>query len=458
VQSEELFEPGEYLDAGRPGFFSVLARPHGQAHQESFELRHLPTVVNGLNPFIDTWITQAVFNGPNRRAVNLRDVGLMFADLDTYRAAGLKGKTPEEQAALLCLFCGQEGIPAPSIILFSGRGLQAKWLLSSAVDAVSIFEWNQAQTALVRLLEPFAADTKAKDVSRVLRVDRTINTKSGERVRVVHVTGGIEGCPARYDFEELRALLVKENAQTEPREARRQGSARPALALPHELNLRRLNWYRLYDLRDLWTRRGGVREGSRELTLFWELCFLVRAEPGKASDLWREAESIGSQIDPDWFAKEITEGTFSTLYRKAQEARHGLVVEYHGRLYPPMYTPRNQTLIDLFHITPEEEKGLRTIISHAEKYRRKVEKRRAAGVKPITEALSRTRPWEAEGISRATWYRLHPENETTVSLLLGVDPRGEHIAPQRGEGHTEKRGSKKGIGGNPGGRVRRTHE
>jgi hypothetical protein len=364
-------------------------------------------VVGGLNPFIDTWITQAIFNGPNRRAVNLRDVGLLFADLDTYRAEGLRGKTPEEQAALLCLFCAQEGLPAPSIVLFSGRGLQAKWLLTSAVPAVSIFEWNQTQLALVELLEPFAADRQARDVSRVLRVDRTTNTKSGERVRVVHITGGIEACPARYDFAELRALLVKEQTATAPREVLRQASARPALALPHELNLRRLNWFRLYDLRDLWTMRGGVSEGFRELTLFWELCFLVRAEPGKASDLWKEAEALGSQIDGAWFQEEIRRSTFSTLYRKAQEARHGLAVTFHGKEYPPLYTPRNQTLLDLFRIIPEEERRLRTIISHAEKYRRRIEKRRAEGMQERPDRSGK--PWEAEGVSRRTWYRRHPE-------------------------------------------------
>jgi len=328
MTGSELFEPSEYLqEQGRPGYFSILAKPSGQARQESYELQYLPAVVKALNPFIDTWITQAVFRGPNRRAVNLRDVGLLFADLDTYRAEGLRGKTPEEQVALLCLFCGQEGIPAPSIVLYSGRGLQAKWLLTGALGPVSLFEWNQAQLALVRLLEPFAADMAARDVSRVLRVDRTVNTKSGERVRVVYVTGGIEDCPARYDFEDLRALLVRGQTETAPREERKQTKDRPALALPHELNLRRLNWFRLYDLRDLWALRGGVREGSRELTLFWELCFLLRAEPGKVSDLWSEAETLAAQIDSsdkDFYKRS----DLSTLYRKAQEARNGQVVAF----------------------------------------------------------------------------------------------------------------------------------
>ena len=99
----ELFEPGEYLDQRGPGYFSILAKQDGKAQQASYELRFLPGIVRGLNPQIDTWITQAVFDRPNRRAVNLRSVGLLFADLDTYHRSGLVDKTPEEQTALLLI-------------------------------------------------------------------------------------------------------------------------------------------------------------------------------------------------------------------------------------------------------------------------------------------------------------------------------------------------------------------
>jgi hypothetical protein len=411
----ELFEPGEYLDTRRPGYFSICGRPEGIWRQTSYELSNLPAVVNGVNPFIDTWITQAVFNGPNRRAVNLRDVGLLFADLDTYHRPDLARMIPEAQASRLCAFCSAEGIPEPSIVLYSGRGLQAKWLLTSALGPAALMEWEAAERALVRLLESFAADQAAKDVSRVLRLDRTTNTKSGERVRVVHVTGGTENCPARYDFTELWALLGAQEIQSSPREERRKAadrassalSSRLILSLPQETALRRLNWCRLYDLRDLCAMRGGAREGWRELALFWCLNFLLRAAPGKACDLWKEAETLAAQIAPG--ERFYRDSDLSTLYRKAQSVSNGEGVTYNGRTYPALYTPRNQTLLDVFRITPAEERGLRTIISQAEQVRRQREKRRAAGIRPRQEyeadSLSRLRPWEELGMSRAWWYR-----------------------------------------------------
>ena len=152
----ELFEPAEYLEQrGRPGWFATLIRRDGRTRQDTYQLTDLPAVVAGLYPDVDTWITQATFRSRNRRAVNLRDVGLLFSDLDTYHSEGLANRAPEEQAELLVAYCTNEGLAAPSIVLFSGRGLQAKWLLTEAQGPIRLFEWNQAQLALTKLLTPF---------------------------------------------------------------------------------------------------------------------------------------------------------------------------------------------------------------------------------------------------------------------------------------------------------------
>ena len=148
------------------------------------------------------------------------------------------------------------------------------------------------------------------------------------------------------------------------------------------MSFQRLNWFRLYDIRDLWNLRGGVPEGFRETTLFWELNFLLRAEPVRSNEIWKEAETLAANIDtaPGWYHNS----DLSTVYRKAKELMNGAGIEYNGRKYPPLYTPRNQTLINIFQITADEEQKLRTIISSDERVRRQRERRRAAGVKPRT--------------------------------------------------------------------------
>ncbi len=417
MKSDELFEPGEYLDKRGPGFFTVASKPRGRWSETGYPLSLLPAVVAVVDPDIDTYISQATFNQKNRRAVNLDHVGLLFSDLDTYHVSGLRNKTPEAQAVELAAFCRTEGIPVPSLVLFSGRGLQPKWLLTDALDAISLYEWNAAQLALCKLLEPFAADRNARDVSRVLRLEQTVNTKSGEVARVVYTSSGSEDCLARYDFTEIAENLTVRFPEPKPQPKPQQQQIRPVL-LARDFTFQRLNWYRLYDLRTLWELRGGVPEGYRETTLFWEINFLLRAQPGKVADLWAEAEAIAAQIDKaaGWYQNS----DLSTIYRKAKDLRDGKTVEHNGRQYPPLYTPRNQTLLEIFKITPDEERKLRTIISKDEKVRRRREKRRAEGVK-VRTSFGDVKPWETEGISRATWYRQNPLRRNDLSLEGGRD-------------------------------------
>jgi hypothetical protein len=74
------------------------------------------------------------------------------------------------------------------------------------------------------------------------------------------------------------------------------------------------------------------------------------------------------------------------------------------------------------HVSDFERKALRlwTVgafdVPKAERMKRRKEKRRLAdqarrqarGAKPHKRSISRTKPWETEGISRRTWYRRHP--------------------------------------------------
>ena len=138
----------------------------------------MPTVLNLIDKSRDTWLTQAEFIRPNRRVVNLARVGLLFADLDTYRTPWATGRTPEQLAASVLYFCAQEGIPTPSMLIFSGRGIQAKWLLDGTIPRQALPRWNACQKYLIDRLRPVGADVAAKDASRVLRLVETVNSKA----------------------------------------------------------------------------------------------------------------------------------------------------------------------------------------------------------------------------------------------------------------------------------------
>jgi hypothetical protein len=409
-----------YHDSKRSGFFSLLVDVRGDKRQSSHRLADMHTVLNLVDKTRDTWMSQAEFIRPNRRVVNLSRLGLLFADLDTYRVPGLAGRLPEALAASVVYFCAEEGVPAPSMLIYSGRGIQAKWLLEGTIPRQALPRWNACQRYLMDRLAHIGADPMAKDASRVLRTVETVNSKSGEVCRVVHVQSGTDGQPIRYNFECLAEALLPTARWTI--EQQRQGRMERAKKKPFHLlpggkadNLRgfsgrELAWHRLEDLRKLDELRGGVNEGSRMQHLFWRLNFLLLSGATNSKQMYHEAAALARELDPKWSScsKELM-----TLFRKAKDYEAGEKVNFGGKTYAPLYTPKNDTLINLFRITTDEQRQLKTIISSEmalERDRKRHEvRRRAAGAMDRhtyeSTSMSRQKPWEALGMSRASWYR-----------------------------------------------------
>ncbi|HCD9749794.1 TPA: replication protein [Pseudomonas aeruginosa] len=381
-EEAELFH-----DHQRSGFFALLVQFPDEKRQSSYRLTDMPAVLEMVDPTRDTWISQAEFFRRNRRVVNLSRIGLLFVDLDTYRQPWAQGRTPEQLASAVLYHCHADGIPAPSLIVFSGRGLQAKWLLDGCLPRAALPRWNACQRFLISRLEVLGADPAARDASRVLRLVNTVNSRSGEICRVVHVENGLDGQPVRYSFEYMAEMLLPtarwdieamKQAQLDRRQLKllagnKTGNLRT-------FNARQLAWDRLEDLRKLAEMRGGVNEGERMQHLFWQLNFLLLSGVVHSTQLYHEAAALARQLDPRW---SYSSAELMTLYAKAKAYNAGDRVEFGGRMHVPLYTPRNDTLIDLLQITPDEQKHLRTIISkHVAQARdraRQESRRRAAG-------------------------------------------------------------------------------
>jgi hypothetical protein len=402
-------EASFYHDPGKFGFFSLLVADGHTKRQNSYRLSQMPVVLSLLDPRRDTWLSQAEFLKPTRRVVNLARIGLLFADLDTYRKPWAQGRSPKQQTEVLLYHCDTEGLPRPSLVIFSGRGLQAKWFLDGTLPRRALPRWTACQRHLIDRLAPLGADPAAKDASRVLRLVETVNTKSGEICRVIHVEEGPDGEPIRYDFEYLAEVLLPLarcdiEADRKARADRCQFKRLPGGKTSglRRFNGRQLAWDRLEDLRTLAELRGGVQEGQRMLHLFWRLNFLLLSGVTHSSQMYHEAVALAREIDPRWTYRSAE---LMTLYAKAKAFEAGEVVEFNGKKYPPLYTPKNDTLINLFCITDDEQRHLKTIISAdiaRERDRERDERRRrAAGAKAHSSEQDRAtaRLMRAKGMS-----------------------------------------------------------
>lgn len=444
-------EAQTYHDSGRSGFFSLLVDVRGDKRQSSHRLVDMPTVLSLVDKTRDTWVSQAEFIRPNRRVVNLSRLGLLFVDLDTYRVPALTGRKPDELAASALYFCADEGLPAPSLLIYSGRGIQAKWLLEGTIPRQALPRWNACQRYLVDRLAHIGADPMAKDASRVLRTVETVNSKSGEVCRVVHVQNDNDGQPVRYNFEYLAEALLPAARwtieQQRVEQAERRATKKPFLLVPggkadnlRGFSGRQLAWDRLEDLRKLAELRGGVSEGNRMQHLFWRLNFLLLSGATNSKQMYHEAAALARELDPQWNSRSKE---LMTLFSKAKAYEAGEKVSFGGKEFAPLYTPKNDTLINLFEITSDEQRQLKTIINRdvalERDRKRKEARRRAAGAVDRqtyeSTSLSRQKPWEALGMSRASWYRAGKpapaENETSPCVLQAEAPaEGENTVRQ----------------------------
>ena len=377
-----LDEAQTYHDTSRYGTFSILRDDPRLKRkvQRTYPLSELAQVIDSLDPNHDTWISQGEFRGFNRRVVNLLRTGVIFADLDYYHTP-FSSYSPDAMAWAVVQRCHDEGLPIPSIILFSGRGLQVKWLLDEPIPGRALPRWNAVQKALGAALADMGADPSARDASRVLRLVGTVNTKTNEFTRVVYVNGSMHA-PTPYGFDQFADSvlpLTRDELQQkrEDRQARRErltlvegGRQGPLKGLHGG----QLSWDRLHDLKRLAELRGGIQEGARMTFLLWQMNFAFLSGQIHPSQSWYEAKSLAASIDPSW---SVPHGDLSTLYAKAKAHQRGERIELNGREYTPLYTPKSQTLIDIFKITGDEERQLRTIVSESESLRRHREREKA---------------------------------------------------------------------------------
>ncbi|MDC8771725.1 hypothetical protein [Roseateles albus] len=458
--NECIEEALDYHDPNRPGFVSVMEKQaDGQMRQSSFKLVDLPgRLVQLRESGRDAFIGQNEFWKPNRQAINVWRMTTQFVDLDTYNVPDLAWRLPETQRDMLLQFIDDEGLPPPSVILFSGRGLQVKWHLAGALPPRrAVPRWQVVQDELCRRFTKFGSDIKARDVSRVLRVAGTVNTKSGELVRILYrgnvcAMGGerMANGGVGYDFDllanevlpcsrvELAANAesrVRLQEEGEAESARRRDAVRERLAVVDGGNsatrkksssakglvATQLAWDRLEDLRSLSELRGwtstGAPAGRRDMMMFLSACFL--ADSRLCIDINPQLKSLASEFAPTWTVAELASCT-STALSRAAAAERGEKVLFGGAEVCPRYRFKNSTLVNLLDISPYEQRQLQTIFGPDEVRRRdrerKARQRLEAGCESREAYLARA----AEAAIKARSLKANGFTRSQIAAALGV--------------------------------------
>jgi DNA-binding CsgD family transcriptional regulator len=361
---------------------------------------------------LNVWISMGEFSKPNRRIVNLTRMGLCFLDLDTYKSEA-KDWPREQVIAKIHELCRSAGIPSPSLIVFSGRGYQIKWVLSSYLPRDALPRWNVVQGLLLKLFEPLGADPAAKDAARILRLVGTTNLKSGNLVEVVYHQGRSLDTTPSVDFEQLSNALLPLDRQRKPTAKskakatthgplRLVSSSADAKKLWRGIHTGRLALARLDDLRKLAALRGGIGEGMRNTYLLVVACQMALCGMIYPARFTKEVRSLQAEIskDPQWLRDTSLLGS---LQARVDAHNRGEKIEYNGKEVTPIYTYRTSTIINLLSITRAEQEQLKTLISSDLATERDTlrtrAKRRAAGVKERSEYLAGIQDKHAQAVA-----------------------------------------------------------
>lgn len=436
-------EISNYLDDSRSGYYAIGTKQRdGKFHQKLLPLHTMPYIIDqhtkGFERFNnqhgknDVWISQAVFAGWQnsngqlvsfRRKSTLASIATLFVDIDYYKNPALASKRPETIRDMILEKCTALGIPTPSIILDSGQGLQAKWF-HEPLPRKALPRWEAAEQHLVKLFDNLGADLAVRDATRILRVLHTVNQKTGKLVRVLHADSAEKHtfndlCDKLlpYTQEQIRDFRSASKDARKEKLSSQQKSAVINFNSIQGFSTRTLNWSRFTDLQMLLKLRNyDMGEGLREPLSFYLANQYALCHQKQYADphIYQEILRLVKDTHPGVTHARAQEKA-QRLLRLMKRASEGGVVKYAGKEYTPLYTPKNETLIDLFEISSDEMKSMSTIISPSEKKKRnaqlKKELRREAGAISredyLANAVSNTKPWEELGISRATWYRKH---------------------------------------------------
>ena len=246
-------------------------------------------------------------------------------------------------------------VPEPTMVNCSGNGIHMYWVINPVSYKGNLEKWKAMQEYIYSLFVRFGADYKVSvDNVRLLRVPGTINKKDSGTTQAYNISfSGIT-----YDLEELLQqydVQYKKVVKFEPKkeENRKLKAASGRNSRPYFI-FSGLYRKRARDLETLLLKHRDYAGSGRENILFlyrYYQCHVYQDER-KALELTQE---LNSKLQNPLSREEVTNATVS-----GQKYYNGTQLNW-----------TNAKLIEFLNITDTEMGDMCTLISHAEKTKRK---------------------------------------------------------------------------------------
>jgi len=180
----------------------------------------------------------------------------------------------------------------------------------------------------------------------------------------------------------------------------------------------------------------------------WLIAWLWHYQSAKDDPIWALIEAARVMWRPNRpISREeqariptITEAEAAAITEEASRTPKYLKADNLARFLGVTYEQRQAlrlTTIGSINVGKRARKELRKLRAR----KALIAKRRAAGMRPQSESLSATKPWEKLGMSRAAWYRRNKprsRGETTLSTAIFLISEDRPVSPEGGAGLSER--------------------
>ena len=307
----------------------------------------------------DVYISQQAFTRW-RGIADLAALGSNYVDLDYHQRARWKDKRPGDVAAAVIHKLVEDGIPLPSYILSTGRGVVCVWL-TDLLPPMALPRWSLVQKTLAGALTEFGADKRALDAARVFRLAGSTNSRADWDRRHVGMIWcqGTPDAPMRHQFGTLadevlphtQAEIISLRAERAARKAEREKRTKQATQKLTGATY----WSAVHD--DLQSLRryrnpetGTLPPGQRDIWLFIAANALSWIDA--VDDMEREIRILAMQSS-GWSEAE-SKARLSAVVKRARQAASGKIALYNGNEVDARYRMRADTIVDWLEIEPAE--------------------------------------------------------------------------------------------------------
>lgn len=312
-----------------------------------------------------------------RSAENVVSLNAIFVDLDV-----AEKNISKAEATKILTNENYFGLPTPSLIFDSGRGLHLYWVFDRFFSPKQFLDsYMLTLDYFTEVLASVGADKKCVDVARLMRIPCSFNTRSQTWGKVILDSS------IKYNLIELYNNYIKPLQQ--PKSKKEHISSKKDSMLHQKehteaekrvyntnFTYKTLNLARIDDYIKLVQMRNFNVEGCRNELLFF---FAVAVRTLSLSTYKVSVHDLNRS-----FNKPLRDREVENILKSVE----GYYAEGGRRFY------KNSTIIKKLNITSKEERSLKTIISTAEKYRRNNarrsrEKRNSEGLTRREEQLKK---------------------------------------------------------------------